>query len=518
MSVNTGPILEIYPDTTIPGTAAVAMTAFRAMGNSIKLHLTTTTGGCVSLTFTAEFSYDGTNYFDVIDRDSVWSQVCTSPNVAGSYVLDLEGLTCVPGIYVRLSYTANTKAGKLKVIAQNWENPKGGGISVSVPDVVVDIDAIKVSTDTLDNIVQAEDAAHTTADSGVMGLAVRNDTLAALAGTDGDYAPLQVNADGALYSEVSTLPGGLTAYDEDTAHTTADKVIMSGVVRADAAASLADTDGDITIPIVDASGRTWTHDPVAEALLTTIDADTSKIPSLGTAIMTGSAPVTVATDDTQFGAVGAAADVDGNIHGQLRYSGEAIEAARVLLATIDADTSKIPSLGTAIMTGAAPVTLATDDTQFGAVGAAADVDGNIHGQLRSIGEAVEIMDNWDDGADHCETVNPYKPTKTQATGAAAIATSTALAAPFELISIRLHLSAAGTTAEDFTVTLNDGTGAAYDTLLYSLDLSVSSVTDLVLTPDKDDIPKYYSSTDVLDIAWANTETRTYGLTITTRQV
>ena len=42
------------------------------------------------------------------------------------------------------------------------------------------------------------------------------------------------------------------------------------------------------------------------------------------------------------------------------------------------------------------VTVATDDTHFGAVGAAADVDGVVHGQLHSIGLAVEIMDDWDE--------------------------------------------------------------------------------------------------------------------------
>jgi hypothetical protein len=51
----------------------------------------------------------------------------------------------------------------------------------------------------IDNIVEVEDTAHTTGDSGVMALAVRNNTLEALAGDDGDYAPLQVNATGALF-------------------------------------------------------------------------------------------------------------------------------------------------------------------------------------------------------------------------------------------------------------------------------------------------------------------------------
>ena len=46
---------------------------------------------------------------------------------------------------------------------------------------------------------KAEDAAHSSGDVGVMPLAVRNDTLAALAGTDGDYSPFQIDEQGALY-------------------------------------------------------------------------------------------------------------------------------------------------------------------------------------------------------------------------------------------------------------------------------------------------------------------------------
>jgi hypothetical protein len=51
----------------------------------------------------------------------------------------------------------------------------------------------------LTNLEKAEDAAHTSADKGVMALAVRKDTAAALAGTDGDYIPLIVDADGKLH-------------------------------------------------------------------------------------------------------------------------------------------------------------------------------------------------------------------------------------------------------------------------------------------------------------------------------
>lgn len=53
------------------------------------------------------------------------------------------------------------------------------------------------------NLGKAEDAVHGSGDTGVMALAVRNDTLAALAGSDGDYAPLQVDADGYLYTKIT---------------------------------------------------------------------------------------------------------------------------------------------------------------------------------------------------------------------------------------------------------------------------------------------------------------------------
>jgi hypothetical protein len=45
---------------------------------------------------------------------------------------------------------------------------------------------------------KAEDAAHTSGDVGVMTLAVRADTAGTLAGTNGDYAPLQVDSNGRL--------------------------------------------------------------------------------------------------------------------------------------------------------------------------------------------------------------------------------------------------------------------------------------------------------------------------------
>ena len=53
------------------------------------------------------------------------------------------------------------------------------------------------------NLGKAIQSAQGTTDTGVPALVVRNDTLADLSGADGDYAPLQVNASGALYTALA---------------------------------------------------------------------------------------------------------------------------------------------------------------------------------------------------------------------------------------------------------------------------------------------------------------------------
>jgi hypothetical protein len=103
----------------------------------------------------------------------------------------------------------------------------------------------------LDNIVLAEDAVHGSGDPGVQLLAVRKDAAAAIAGTDGDYTPLQVDANGAL-----RVTGGTssTQYAEDAAHASGDTGTMVLVVRRDANTTLAGTDGDYAPLQVSAAG------------------------------------------------------------------------------------------------------------------------------------------------------------------------------------------------------------------------------------------------------------------------
>lgn len=106
--------------------------------------------------------------------------------------------------------------------------------------------------------------------------------------------------------------------------------------------------------------------------------------------------------------------------------------------------------------------------------------------------------------------------KTAATGAAAIAASTgAFSQDFELDNITLHLSAAGTTSENLTVTLNAVEAAAgvYDTVVLTRNLTSLGGTDFTWTPEVDGMPKLYAKGDSIDVDWPNTETRTYGLRI-----
>lgn len=79
--------------------------------------------------------------------------------------------------------------------------------------------------------------------------------------------------------------------------------------------------------------------------------------------------------------------------------------------------------------------------------------------------------------------------------------------PVRLRELRVHLSAAPTTAGSFTLTLDSVDGAAYDLLLYTLDPSVSSTTDVL----EDGFDVLLLTGDALKVAYANADGRTIGV-------
>lgn len=74
-----------------------------------------------------------------------------------------------------------------------------------------DVDVTSVAPGTgATNLGKAEDAGHSSGDVGVMALAVRKDTLAALATTDGDYIPLITDSLGRLRTVDTPLEHALS--------------------------------------------------------------------------------------------------------------------------------------------------------------------------------------------------------------------------------------------------------------------------------------------------------------------
>ena len=243
MITRLGPIVLLEAAT--PATSATALEPFRAQATSLKLLITTVTGGAGTLTITAETSVDETTYFDVIDRDSAWSTTTSVIDTAGTYDFDLTGLKIADGDWVRLSYSCTTAAGTIAIDAINYEDT-GGSSSVETGDIIADLDDVET-------LITAGNAILTTidADTGV----IAGDTTSIDAKTP------------ALGTAAMAASSPITIATDDTMFTALDTAL------------------DIV------AGDT-----------TSLDA---KQPALGTAAMAASIPVTLATDDTMTAAANA---------------------------------------------------------------------------------------------------------------------------------------------------------------------------------------------------------------------
>lgn len=90
---------------------------------------------------------------------------------------------------------------------------------------------------------------------------------------------------------------------------------------------------------------------------------------------------------------------------------------------------------------------------------------------------------------------------------------------FEFLEIDIHISAVPTTSEDLTITKDAGAGANYDTNLLTEDFSTiltSPSISYIWSPNERKI--YPNADDILRVAWDNSETRDFGLTLTYRKI
>ena len=97
-----------------------------------------------------------------------------------------------------------------------------------------------------------------------------------------------------------------------------------------------------------------------------------------------------------------------------------------------------------------------------------------------------------------------------ATGAAAMSERMEVAEPTEIKWIGVHFDAAPTTSEDLTVDRDAAAGATYDVTWLTIDPAASAATDISWTPDE---RFYLSPGDAVAVAYTNTDTKTWTLTI-----
>lgn len=115
----------------------------------------------------------------------------------------LQYVPCAGMTHIRIRLTV-VSSGSATVNARavagagNVSSPVGGSIG-SIATAIVPGTAAT-------NLGKAEDATHTTGDTGVMALGVRNDAAAAFTSTDGDYSPLSVDSRGVLRTQSVMTP------------------------------------------------------------------------------------------------------------------------------------------------------------------------------------------------------------------------------------------------------------------------------------------------------------------------
>lgn len=100
-----------------------------------------------------------------------------------------------------------------------------------------------------------------------------------------------------------------------------------------------------------------------------------------------------------------------------------------------------------------------------------------------------------------------------ATGSGALSVNISYLGAFQLEELRIHCDSAPVASENLTITVDAAAGSQYDCLIKSIPMA--GVTNYVWIPDP---PALFVRGDVVNIAWTNTNTVTWGLTYVYRRV
>ena len=167
---------------------------------------------------------------------------------------------------------------------------------VTVTATNLDIRDLTSATDSVTAVVDysfAEDSAHASGDKGAFILAVRNDTPGSLTSADGDYAPLQVDANGALRVSGSFSVNPADNHLEDSPAASGDTGSFILGVRQDTLATSTSADGDYNAIKTDSRGATWVA-PVGTAADDAVDTEAPV--KTGTRSVSGAALGAVSAD------------------------------------------------------------------------------------------------------------------------------------------------------------------------------------------------------------------------------
>lgn len=146
-------------------------------------------------TITFEATADGTNWVSFRCVDVATGIAATTATANGIYRGAAVGFWKVRA---RIStYSAGTITVKAMRVVAGPLDEAGAAIAAIVPGTGAT------------NLGKAEDAVHASGDTGVMALAVRKDTAAAVA-ADGDYIPLTVDGTGRLWTHVDSITASET--------------------------------------------------------------------------------------------------------------------------------------------------------------------------------------------------------------------------------------------------------------------------------------------------------------------
>lgn len=244
-------------DITINNAAGASAVNIQDGGNSITVDGTITANLSATDNAVLDQIELNTSYGDNVGNGTAASslRVTIASDTTGVLSVDDNG----GSITVDGTVTANAGTGTFTVTDDgSFTLAANSGVDIG------DVDVISVTPGTAaSNLGKAEDAGHATGDVGVMSLAVRQAADTPLSGADLDYEPLQTDASGFLKVNVKAGSAGGTEFAEDTVHTTGDAGTMALVVRNDTLASLVSTDGDYAPLQVNASGALFVQQGAA---------------------------------------------------------------------------------------------------------------------------------------------------------------------------------------------------------------------------------------------------------------